>query len=855
MQKIDLSKEWKIRGEFLNIGPERFMEVLGRKEGKFEVIQNKLKVFPAKKGWMKANLPCDVLDALIKEDIVKEPLVATNSKECCWVKELSWWFVKEFEITEELMEHERVYLHFGLLDFKAEILINGIPAAKHGNVFRAFRADVKRYLKVGSNQLIIRLTSGTEDYADVDDLSYYASIVEAGIQPQRVHIRKPQYVYGWDWCMPVPTCGIGADAYLEGAGGAVVEHIHVSTVLAKKNRAQLSIMAEITNLALISADDAIFQIAIEYKGKTIWSDEKTMYLQAGRNFYRTDVTIENPHLWWPNGYGKQPLYVVKASVICRSVLNRSKEIIFGVRTLEINQDRIQEKERKFELQVNGVAVFCKGGNWVPCDNIYLRITKEKYEKLIEEAAACNFNMLRIWGGGLYEPDIFYEKCSQLGILLLHDFMYSCAFYPDNKPEFYHECILETEYQTRRLSNYPCMAVWSGNNEIQWSSVNWYGEEARPDILQGERIFHYLQPTVIYHNCPEIPYIPSSPFGGDKPDSLDAGDTHLWRFLLEDEETMMDIGNYFDMSYWDKLTMKFLSEYGFQGAARKSTLERYHDGNPVEKGGEIWMHHGEADWKRPFVDGALQNMMTGNKKLTVDEYLLYDGTLQGLLYRELTNVCQTNVNCAGDLIWMYNDCWPEMGWSVIDYYLTRKISYYFQKRSFAHQQFIVKQRNGTAEVTAINTTPEELRVTVEYGCVTFAGEYKDIHKMNLTIPAHSRRNVLTFKVELPESEGVGFIRPADKKSLILPATGLRCNLREYNFAEPKAELIQIREDENYTEVTIRSESYIPVTYIDIDDRIKRSDDFMELLPGEKRKIRIEAVSVENIQLGFVRPIPK
>lgn len=854
MKTIDLRQGWRVRAEFLDMDASRFMEVLARPEGKFTVDRGKGIPFPARSGWMHTDLPCDVMDLCVREGFQAEPLLETNSLSCEWVKDLSWWFVKDFDMDPAFFEEERFYLEIEWLDLNADIWVNGCPAAQHHNTFRPCQADIGRLLRPGHNQLLIRLTSGVENHYPVDSVSYYGSHIVASNQLRRVWLRKPQYVYGWDWCMPVPTCGIGRNACIQAVSGCTVEHLHVYTMALCEGEAVLQVEADVRNHSLISSDDAVLTLTIECEGKVLWHESLELYAYAGINHVQQSVKISQPALWWPNGYGDQPMHTLRAEVECRGRKAAAQPVLFGIRTLSVDQSRLEGTQRRFVIQVNGVDIYCKGGNWVPCDSLYLRITDEKYSRLIDEAARCNFNMLRVWGGGLYEPDIFYEKCSEAGILLMHDFMYSCAYYPDDDPLFYHECLLETQYQTRRLANHPCMAIWTGNNEIQWSTINWFSEATRPQEMPGERIFHTMQPTVVHNNCPEIPYLPSSPFGGPRADSFDAGDAHLWRFLLEDDDTMMDLGAYFDMTYWDKLTMKFMSENGFQGAARKSTLERYHNGHPIEKGGPIWLHHGEFEWKRPFIDGALKNMITPREALSVDEYLLYDGVLQGMLYRELSNTCYTYLDCWGNLIWMYNDCWPEMGWPIIDYYLTRKISYYYQKRAFAHRQFIVKRRCGQVELFAVNTTAQPFTVTVEYGTLDFAEGILWSKQTELTLDVQSRRCVLSFSESAAEEDGLCFIRPVTEDAGIDCATSLRCNMSAYHFAAPKASLIEQTVENGKTRIVVRAENYIPVVYLDADDTLARSDDFFEILPGQTRTVYVEGELTAPVSLGYIFPIP-
>lgn len=259
--------------------------------------------------------------------------------------------------------------------------------------------------------------------------------------------------------------------------------------------------------------------------------------------------------------------------------------------------RLGDGTRKFDFVVNGHKIFMKGGNWVPADSLYLRVPEEKYKNLVREAAACGSNMLRVWGGGLYEPDCFYDACSENGILIMQDFMYACGFYPDHLPWFMHEAALEADYQTKRLAHQACMAVWTGNNEIHESYTDWYGKSGmQPEKLNGAEIFNYLLPETMNKNCPSIPYMPSSPFFGSKANDLLAGDCHIWSWTRSDRPTGFKY--FYELEAMDRIAEKvrFSSEYGFYGTLRKSSVQRFHAGEAIDRQGHVWKYHGEHDSK-------------------------------------------------------------------------------------------------------------------------------------------------------------------------------------------------------------------------------------------------------------------
>jgi beta-mannosidase len=838
MSKLDLTGKWKLRGEFFDVTAERFYEVASKEDGEFKVMRKNddKQAMPSKAGFMEARVPCDVITPLIENNFLQEPTLKTNSDDCMWVGDLSWWFLREFEVSSGLLDNEEVRLFIEILDYNADIILNGRIIASHKNAFRAFESDVKRFLKAGKNQIIIRLTGGYEERHNNDSLTYYSNSKYG----QRVYLRKAQYTHGWDWTKPVPTCGIGGEVYLEGVSGAKICFFRCDTLELKNNTAKLNFCFEIENLSMCSADDAVLSVELLYGGRIVARFKKEFYAAGGVNFINEEVVLNNPELWFPNGYGRQPLYTVQASVECRGVTNSMKPRKIGIRTIELNQDKMPDGGRRFDVIVNGVKVFCKGGNWVPADMVYLRVDSERYKVLVEEAAACNFNMLRMWGGGLYELDCFYDYCSEYGIMLMHDFMYACAFYPDYLDWFMYEARLEAEYQTRRLAHYACMAIWTGNNEIHESYTDWFKGDVEPEYYYGTKIFNYMLPDVVRSYSPTLPYMPSSPFYGNKANDISAGDCHLWNWTRGEWDTAFKFN--YELEAFDRIAAKvrMSTEYGIYGALKYSSVERFHDGEEIKLGSKIWKHHGEHDEKRKFMLEVLERHLIDNPAdLSVKDYLLYCGIAQGLLYDELTLALRRYEHCSGKLIWMYNDCWPETGWTVIDYYMTRKISFYYLKRAFETCKFIVRETGDKISMLVINETPEAQKLRLEHGYMSFTGEKSGAEIKELVLEPHSRTELNSGKVS--GTGGFCYMLALDNENF-QPATSLRGYYKDIKFPAAKIETSQ-----SGNMLTLRCDVFVPVVGIKLDDdTVKMSDNYFALLPGVAKTIEIYG-SVEGLDI--------
>lgn len=352
MSKLSLAGAWKLRGEFMDVTAERYNEVLRKMDAApvratlpaflkledlseeeqaeflkdpnphFHVMTDKSNhAFPSKYGFIPMTVPGDVTTALIENGIVEEPFLKENTKKNQWIKDLSWWLVRDFDVTEEMLNEDIVRLNIEMLDFNADIIVNGMPAAHHENAFCAFSEDIKRFLHVGKNQLVIRLTSGMELHYPRDAVSFYCAS-ENAICDQRVYTRKPQFTYGWDWCQPVPTCGIGRSIEIEAFSGAQVIASRVDTLKLDGDDAEVEFHFEIEKSDMVASAECELTYTLEFESKTVYTGKKTLMLVGGVNFAEERVTIKNAKLWWPNGYGAQNLYTFKACCVQRASCTR-----------------------------------------------------------------------------------------------------------------------------------------------------------------------------------------------------------------------------------------------------------------------------------------------------------------------------------------------------------------------------------------------------------------------------------------------------------------------------------------------------------------------------------------------------
>ena len=843
-----LQGPWELRPEFLDVTADRAAEVLLRPAGAFRFGA---KHFPVKEGWMNVNVPCDVLMPLIDAGFVKEPTEKTNSKDCTWVKDFSWWFRKTFQVSDELLTCENVRLLIETLDYNAAIFLNGIKVEEHRNAFVPFERDVKSYLVSGQNTLLIRLTNGAEDaYPALDSLSYYNA---SGDEARRCYLRKPQFSYGWDWCPYVPTCGIGGAVELRGVSGAFIRDVRLETVRLTPDAADVKLSATLEDLGMTRSGFASLCWSLTLEGIPVASGESEVQLTGGLNYFTHDFTVAKPALWHVNGTGDPTLYDLSLQLNYRQHTDK-RQLHVGIRTIAIDFSAREDGTRNFRFIVNGHPIYCMGGNWVPPDVIYLRTPAQTYQALVDEAANANFTMLRVWGGGRYEVESFYTQCSRRGILVMHDFMYACALYPDWDPAFVHQAALEADYQTRRLAHHACMAVWVGNNEIAESFWGWYDELAQGRYEYGTRIFNYVLPQAVQANAPQIHYMPSSPFYGEWAKDPSQGDLHLWGMLctLKKPYQMEDYHSFLPHVthelYDDVSTqIRFNSEYGFYGSAMPSTIRRYHGDCCTALEPDILAHHKEPLGNAGMRAVCIENLLSPIDRLTPDEFFVYSAIAQGIEYHQLGRAMRSHAHCSGNLIWMFNDAWPESGFTPIDYYLTRKPSYYYLKRAFAPRKLLLIVRDGYARLIVHNHTGEAVDLTVEYGWMTYQGEIGWRKTEEISLDAYAYQEQCAFEALKNELEGLYYVRPFDSEKGFLHDTSSREYWRDTPV--PQGTLsYTLCADENDTIATIMAGNvYIPIVEIQCaDERTTMADNYFDLLPGMTREIRVHG-QVQNVRV--------
>jgi beta-mannosidase len=791
-------------------------------------------------GWILTPVPGDIHQGLVAAGRIADPLLGLNSFDCRWTEERSWWFRKTFTLGAQadasphrahLLGADVIELELNGLDSNAEIFLNGYHVGSHRNAFYPFVANVKPWLHAGENVLLVRLTAGVENVSEADidapdgvrvQTEERRGRPERG-DPRRVMVRKPQYSFGWDWSPRVATTAIAGNVVLRAIHKAAIRHVSLRPIR-HGERALVQATVCVDQLHYYKTAQGQVSITLTDAQGRHFSARRDVLLRSGHTYVELTLAVDDPQWWWPNGLGAQHLYHVEVELALGDGQTVYPAFDWGMRTVELNTDGL------FALVINGKQVFCKGANWIPADAVYARVSDERYETLIREARDANFTMLRIWGGGLYERDTFYQACDRYGIMIWHDFMFACAPYPDHLEWFRQQVAKEADYQTRRLQRHACVVLWSGSNENNWGFRDWWDEQTRG----GAWTYNYCLPDIVQRNCPEIPYWNGSPYGGEEPNSSDVGDRHHWHDCMMNP----DMSKRITPEEYDLCTSLFVSEFGYIGPPALESILTYMDGAPLDRQSQVWQHHNNT-FEQDTVEAGIRKHYADPEHLTLDEYLLYSGLCQGLMYSYSLDSMRYRENCHGGLFWMYDDTWGEVGWTIVDYYLCRKMSWWFVRRTFAPLRLIARSadRDGAIRVVLANDTQDEVSFKLETGYVRLDGATSDLQRQAVQAPPLSRSEVCVFdRGQHDPTRGLWIARAVDRID-IEPAIYRAVDYRQLATADPGLAVTVADTDNTSCTVCVSAQGYAHAVHLELPAGAAPSDDYFDLLPGTSREIQI------------------
>jgi beta-mannosidase len=841
MQTIGLNGTWTVRsGEMAQIGAEGLASLLAS-EGE----------------WLPAEVPGEIHLDLMRAGRMPDPSVSANMPDCRWPETLAWWFRTRVSVDAGLLEHEQIRLIFDGLDLYAQVFVNGTLAGEAANAFVPAVFDVKPLLREGDNELIVRLTAGSELAPDdtvpgqgnperrpsaaeggripnpMRDDDLYAHRIWAG----RKWLRKPQFEYGWDWVDALPNIGIWRGVRIEARSHAVLRDIRVDTV-SIADPAVLEIEAVVRNLHPWAERRCEVEIEIRSpEGRLAARKSYPLSAPPGCEIVRDTIAVERPELWWPNGLGEQPLYTVEARVagpdgrICDM-----RRFAIGLRTVSIDRSSVGDRSR-FCIRVNDEEVFCRGGNLGPHDAILARVSDAKYEGLVSEARRANMTMFRINGCSVFEGPAFYDACDRAGILIWQDFMFTCTTYPEQDGHLISAAKAECEAAVAMLRHHPSIALWSGNNECTWGFDDWWNpDKTKPLELGGKLLYNELMPDLCRRLDPRRPYWPSSPAGGEKPNSEEHGDCHWWHPFFMHPDVQRRIRH----ETFDECRSGFVSEYGAIGPCHLDSIREYLAEDEMNPESRAWRMHTNT-FETKTVPEAIRFHYADPEALSVPEYVLYGQVFQAFVHGHAMEALRfrkhdPEADCAGALIWAYSDCWGETGWSLLDYYLRRKASWYWVRRACRPLKAIVRRRGEALVTRLVNDTRRAWSGTVETGWWRVDGKARETERRPVASPANSMVEIGPAPIP-PASERdprewlFAAVLRDDGGAIEDQCIWLLAPHRELALAEPD---IQLRNLDG--EYELASPVYCHAVHVEDHGRELLSDNWIDLLPGIPLRIR-------------------
>ncbi len=676
-----------------------------------------------------ARVPGDNVSALLAAGRIPDPYRADNEKQAQWIGRQDWIYERNFRATQSMLAEQSVFLNCDGLDTLATIFINDRPVAHSKNMFTRLRVEVKKSLRPGQNTLRIEFASPERvAIAESKQLPYPVPHGIYPVQsPHRNLIRKVQCHAGWDWGICLMVSGINGAIYLGATSLGRIEYV-ATTQRHQPGRVTVEIATEVN-----SPDGGKSTLEVALGNEHL---ARPVTLKPGTNVVRTRLSVRNPKLWWPNGYGTQPLYDLTVRIAGDEVRKR-----IGLRKLEVLN--VEDKRGlSLTFRINGVEIYCKGANWTPVDALPQRQTRAALDDLLTSAQHANMNMLRVWGGGQYESDDFYDLCDEKGLLVWQDFMFSCALYPST-PKFLELVRQEARHQIKRLRDHACLAHWCGNNE-NVGALNWF-EESRKNrdryLVDYDRLNEGVLGKAVDECDPTRKFWPSSPCGGrgDYSDCWHAdnrGDMHYWEVWFNTSKTFADYYN---------VKPRFCSEFGFQSFPSLETIRRYAPSDQLNANAPIMEWH----QRHPGGNAKITGMFSRYFRMPdgFANFVYLSQVQQALAIKTAVEYWRSlRPNCMGTLFWQLNDNWPVCSWSSIEHGGKWKLLHYAAKKFYAPVIVSAFQRqDGTLEIWLTNDQLTPVRGTIVAEVRNFAGKLVRRYRLPARVSAGSAKLIKKWKV--------------------------------------------------------------------------------------------------------------
>ena len=763
------------------------------------------------------QIPGTVLSGLLAAGKIKDPFYRTNEDATRALFWKDYVFTRTFDVDEELLAQQHIVLVCEGLDTLAEISINGTFLAKTDNMHRTWKFQAKKLLHPGKNEIQIVFRSVLRF---IEDYPYEAhkkiNYIPCGSMKGNQLLRKAHSMFGWDWGPQTIDAGIFRDIYLQGYSHARIEDIRIHQQHAKN----VSVQTSITLSESVPGQKLCVELSEDGADKPL---QTKLCKTNADGVAAVDFVIENPKLWWPNDYGDQPLYIVRTTLLDED--GTSLESItrrIGLRTLTISQEK-DEWGNEFAFCVNGVKIFTRGGNYIPDDCLYTRITEKKLDYILESCRRAHFNCVRVWGGGYYPSDAFYDLCDEKGLIVWQDLMYACNVYYVTDA-FAENCRQETYDNVRRLRHHASLGLWCGNNEIESAWDHWGDFQKETPYLRADyiRLFEEVLPKAVQEADGETFYWHSSPSSGgcfDNPDDANRGDTHYWD-VWHGQKPFTDYRKYF---------FRFCSEFGFQSFPCAKTVNSF----TLEDDRNIFSRVMESHQKNDAANGKMLYYLSENLRYPKDlTHLLYASqVLQGMAIKYGVDHWRRNRGrCMGTLYWQINDDWPAPSWSSIDYFGRWKALHYMAQKFYAPHAVSMTLEDHRCHVYFSNESFETTEYSLTLSIRDLSGNVLETYETKGNSPAFSA--IETAVVDICSWEDQkddifleAVIHTKDQKVLKDVET-----LVPYKYLTLKSPVISTEAEETNDAfiLHISSDCFAPFVALDFDDAdVIFSDNFFHL----------------------------
>ena len=789
----------------------------------------------ANAGWLPATVPGDVHLDLLANKKIDDPFYRDNEAKLQWIQDASWEYRESFDVTPALLAHGNVDLVFEGLDGPAHVYLNDKEILTGTNSFRTWRVPAKALLHAGTNQLRVVFSSPVKAAKEIAASDPWDAKTGTAA---KTYLRKPAYEYGWDWGPTFVTSGVWKPARLEAWDKVRIADLAIRQRDVNKEVAHLDAEIEVEASA-----ETTTQVSVQYaqNGRPA-SQSRTVTLHAGMNVIDLPVEIRQPRLWYPAGYGDQPLYEFTARVSGAE----ERVVKTGLRSIVLDR-HLDQWGRSFQLIVNGIPVFAKGADVIPFDSFPNRVTTAQYRRILESARDANMNMIRHWGGGYYETDEFYEICDELGLMVWQDFMFGNDWQP-GAYSFKENIEAEAEDQVRRLRNHPSIVVWCGNNETEMA-LNWGDRGRLPAEVKFQMWQDYLTEfsgilnRVVERLDAEIPYWPSSPSADyeDLSDKYQSGDAHLW-----------DVWHgRVPFSTYETHHSRFVTEYGFQSFPEMRTIESFTQ---------------PADRTSIFTPVILAHQKNNEGNSIIHDYLLKDypepKDFASFLYASQVlqaegvkigaeHFRRSRPETMGSIFWQLNDCWPVASWSSIDYNGRWKALQYYARRFYAPVLVSPHLENGAVKVYIVSDKTMPLAATLQVRLMDFSGKVLLEEKHDMSVDPLASKVYLEWPlVKLAQAGG------RDTTGVFLVAelsAGTEKLSRNLIYLAPTKEVhlkpahldITTSGSNGHYKVQVGSSVLARDVYLsfgELDAQV--SDNYFDLLPGEKTEIEVTSTATHD-----------